>query len=189
MTQQQRESVADETGVNGETLGILARRRIEAEIIKPIYEILKRDFGIERAQAVIAEAVRGAAIDAGRQFAAREPNGTSIASFVALQVLWEKDDALEVETLRADDEAYDYNVHRCAYAEMYHAMGLGEIGHLLSCARDAEFISGYDPRVELTRTSTIMQGGKRCDFRYRMHDAKPAEAAQSASSAEERSDD
>ena len=120
-------------------------------------------------------------VDAGRQFAAREPNGTSIASFVALQVLWEKDDALDVQTLRADDEAYDYDVKRCAYAEMYHAMGLGEIGHLLSCARDSEFISGYDPRVELTRTSTIMQGGKRCDFRYRMRDAKPDEQAEGQS--------
>ncbi|MCC8395384.1 L-2-amino-thiazoline-4-carboxylic acid hydrolase [Paraburkholderia sp. MMS20-SJTR3] len=168
---------------NGETLGILARRRIEAEIIKPIYEILKRDFGIERAQAVIAEAVRGAAVDAGREFAAREPNGPSIASFVALQVLWEKDDALEVQTLRADDEAYDYDVKRCSYAQMYHAMGLGEIGHLLSCARDSEFIAGYDPRVELTRTSTIMQGGKRCDFRYRVRDAQAGDRS------EQRADD
>ncbi|WP_186152612.1 L-2-amino-thiazoline-4-carboxylic acid hydrolase [Burkholderia gladioli] len=155
-------------------LGILARRRIEAEIIKPIYEIMKREFGIERAQAVIAEAIRGAAVDAGQSFAAQEPGGTSIASFVALQVLWEKDDALDVEVRREDAGHYDYEVHRCAYAEMYHAMGLGEIGHLLSCARDEYFIRGYDPRVALTRTSTIMQGGKRCDFRYRMRDGNPA---------------
>lgn len=175
MTQQDDQHPEQNEGVNGVTLGILERRRIEAEIIKPIYEILKCDFGADRAQAVIAEAVRGAAVDAGREFAAREPNGTSIASFVALQVLWEKDDALDVETLRADADAYDYNVHRCSYAEMYHAMGLGEIGHLLSCARDSEFIAGYDPRVELTRTSTIMQGGKRCDFRYRMRDAQTVE--------------
>ncbi|POR50645.1 L-2-amino-thiazoline-4-carboxylic acid hydrolase-like protein [Paraburkholderia eburnea] len=175
MTQQDDQHPEQNEGVNGVTLGILERRRIEAEIIKPIYEILKRDFGADRAQAVIAEAVRGAAVDAGREFAAREPNGTSIASFVALQVLWEKDDALDVETLRADADAYDYNVHRCSYSEMYHAMGLGEIGHLLSCARDSEFIAGYDPRIELTRTSTIMQGGKRCDFRYRMRDAQTVE--------------
>jgi hypothetical protein len=170
---------AGDEGVHGETLGILARRRIEAEIIKPIYEILKRDFGTERAQAVIAEAVRGAAVDAGRQFAAREPNGTSIASFVALQVLWEKDDALEIEVLRSDAGAYDYDVKRCAYAEMYHAMGLGEIGHLLSCARDSVFIAGYDPRVELTRTTTIMQGGTRCDFRYRMREAAASSGEES----------
>ncbi|MEX3845405.1 L-2-amino-thiazoline-4-carboxylic acid hydrolase [Paraburkholderia sp. BR10882] len=147
-------------------LGILARRRIEAEIIKPIYEILKRDLGIERAQAVIGEAVRGAAVDAGRQFAAREPNGASVESFVALQALWEKDDALFVDVLRSDLERYDYDVKRCRYAEMYHAMGLGEIGHLLSCARDSHFIDGYLPRLHLTRTTTIMQGGSHCDFRY-----------------------
>ncbi|MBN3726470.1 L-2-amino-thiazoline-4-carboxylic acid hydrolase [Burkholderia sp. Ac-20379] len=153
-------------------LGILARRRIEAEIIKPIYEIMKREFGTERAQAVIAEAVRGAAVDAGKSFAAQEPDGASIASFVALQVLWEKDDALDVSVRREDADHYDYDVHRCAYAEMYHAMGLGEIGHLLSCARDEYFIRGYDPRVALTRTTTIMQGAKRCDFRYAVRDAK-----------------
>ncbi|KDB09157.1 L-2-amino-thiazoline-4-carboxylic acid hydrolase [Burkholderia sp. lig30] len=157
-------------------LGILARRRIEAEIIKPIYEIMKREFGIERAQAVIAEAVRGAAVDAGRTFAAQEPDGTSVASFIALQVLWEKDDALDVEVRRADDTHYDYDVHRCSYAEMYHAMGLGEIGHLLSCARDSDFIQGYDPRIALTRTSTLMQGGTRCDFRYRLAGAPQPDA-------------
>jgi hypothetical protein len=151
-------------------LGILAQRRIEAEIIKPIYEILKRDFGAERAQAVIGEAVRGAAVETGRQFAARESGGTSVASFVALQVLWEKDEALEVEVLQVDTEHYDYDVKRCSYAEMYHAMGLGEIGHLLSCARDSHFVAGYDPRIHLTRTTTIMQGGGRCDFRYRLAD-------------------
>ncbi|MBO2982524.1 L-2-amino-thiazoline-4-carboxylic acid hydrolase [Burkholderia pseudomallei] len=151
-----------------EPLGILARRRIEAEIIKPIYEIMKREFGLERAQAVIAEAVRGAALDAGRAFAAKEPGGTSIASFVALQVLWEKDDALDVDVHRADDAHYDYDVRRCAYAQMYREMGLAEIGHLLSCARDSVFIEGYDARIALTRTRTLMQGGTHCDFRYRL---------------------
>lgn len=153
-------------GEQGDRLGILAQRRIEAEIIKPIYEILKRDFGVERAQAVIGEAVRGSAVQTGREFAAREPDGVSVASFVALQVLWEKDDALDVEVRRVDEGHYDYDVKRCAYAEMYHAMGLGEIGHLLSCARDSHFISGYHPHMHLARTTTIMQGGSRCDFRY-----------------------
>nr|WP_082874929.1 L-2-amino-thiazoline-4-carboxylic acid hydrolase [Burkholderia sp. MSMB1589WGS] len=151
-----------------EPLGILARRRIEAEIIKPIYEIMKREFGVERAQAVIAEAVRGAALDAGRAFAAKELGGTSIASFAALHALWEKDDALDVDVRHADDTHYDYDVRRCAYAQMYREMGLAEIGHLLSCARDSVFIEGYDPRIELTRTRTLMQGGTHCDFRYRM---------------------
>ncbi|MDJ1656203.1 L-2-amino-thiazoline-4-carboxylic acid hydrolase-like protein [Raoultella ornithinolytica] len=149
-------------------LGILARRKIEAEIIKPIYDILVREIGKARAQAVIGEAIENAAIEAGKAFAAKEPNGADIQSFVALQYLWEKDNALEVTVLDADDRQYNYNVNRCRYAEMYHEMGLGEIGHLLSCARDDKFIVGYAPEVELTRTTTIMQGAPCCDFRYRV---------------------
>ncbi|WP_413738175.1 L-2-amino-thiazoline-4-carboxylic acid hydrolase [Sodalis sp. RH21] len=155
-------------------LGILARRRIEAEIIKPIYDILVRDIGKARAQAAIGEAIENAAIEAGKEFARRERNGADIQSFAALQYLWEKDDALEVKVIASTDRRFDYDVHRCRYAEMYHAMGLGEIGHLLSCARDSKFIVGYAPEVALTRTQTIMSGAPCCDFRYAVTD-HPAE--------------
>jgi len=147
-------------------LGILTRRRIEAEIIKPIYEILVRDLGKACAQGIIGEAVENAAIAAGKDFADREPDGADIQSFAALQYLWEKDDALEVKILSSDERHFDYDVHRCRYAEMYHEMGLGEIGHLLSCARDSKFIVGYAPEVNLSRTQTIMSGASHCDFRY-----------------------
>jgi hypothetical protein len=157
--------------VNKPEIGILARRRIEAEIIKPIYEIMVREFGVEKAGSIIGEAVSSAAIREGREFAAREPGGADIESFVRLQHLWEKDNALEVDVLAADPTRFDYDVKRCGYAEMYHEMGLGAIGHLLSCNRDAEFIVGYDDRVELTRTTTIMKGGRCCDFRYRVKKA------------------
>ena len=146
-------------------LGILARRRIEAEIIKPIYEILKRVQGKDFAAAVIGEAVGNAAIQAGKHFASLEERA-DLKSFVELQVLWEKDDALKVEIIASDAEHYDYDVKRCRYAEMYTEMGLGEIGHLLSCNRDELFIVGYNPDIELTRTQTIMGGDHRCDFRY-----------------------
>ena len=65
-------------------LGILARRKIEAEIIKPIYQIPVREIGKVRAQAVIGEAIENAAIAAGKQFAAQEPNGADLRSFAAL---------------------------------------------------------------------------------------------------------
>ena len=147
-------------------LGILARRRIEAGVIKPIYETMCRHLGKEKAQQIIGEAIAATATQVGREFAAREPGGADIRTFVALQRLWTQDDALQVEVLRADDAGFSYDVHRCRYAEMYREMGLGEIGHLLSCNRDDAFIQGYDPRVKLTRTTTLMQGAKRCDFRY-----------------------
>jgi hypothetical protein len=149
-------------------IGILTKRRVQAEVIKPIYEVMKRELGAQRAQEIIAEAITADAIRDGKRLAAREPSGADIQSFARLQYLWEKDDALEVEVLAADETRFDYNVKRCRYAEMYHAMGLGEIGHLLSCSRDANFIVGYDDRVELKRDSTIMGGATCCEFRYRV---------------------
>jgi hypothetical protein len=46
-------------------------------------------------------------------------------------------------------------------------MGLGEIGDIVSCNRDGAFCKGYDPRIALTRTQTIVSSASHCDFRYR----------------------
>ena len=108
------------------------------------------------------------AMKTGQECAKKWPNKANVRSFVNLQYLWEKDNALDVKVLDDDGQRYNYDVTRCRYAEMYHEMGLGEIGHLLSCARDDKFIVGYAPEVELTRTTTVMSGAPRCDFRYRV---------------------
>ncbi len=147
------------------TLSILERRRIEAEIIKPIYEALKTEFGIEKAQQIVGDAIRAKAVEFGASLATL---GTpSIRHFAELLPMWKQDGALETETLVESDDKFGFNVTRCRYAEMYREMGLQDIGHLLSCNRDASFCDGYDPRLKLARTQTIMQGATHCDFRYR----------------------
>ncbi len=147
-------------------IGILQRRRIEAAIIAPIYEGMVREIGEERARAILDEAVSKAAVAAGKSFADRTEGGTDLLTFQALQSLWTKDDALEIEVVRADATHFDYNVVRCRYAETYREMGLGGIGHLLSCNRDGVFCQGYNPDIKLKRTQTLMQGADHCDFRY-----------------------
>ncbi|MBZ9938330.1 L-2-amino-thiazoline-4-carboxylic acid hydrolase [Mesorhizobium sp. BR1-1-16] len=161
-----------EAAVNG--LGILARRRIEAEIIKPIYEEMVARFGKEAARAALKAAITNAAIESGRRLAAAEPGPTDLATFAALQPKWRQDDALRFEVIAESADRFDYDVTRCRYAEMYQAMGLGEIGDILSCQRDGTFCQGYDSRITMTRTTTIMSGAKRCDFRYRIDTDKPA---------------
>ncbi|MEB2486025.1 L-2-amino-thiazoline-4-carboxylic acid hydrolase [Burkholderia multivorans] len=148
-------------------IGILARRRIEAGVIAPIYEEMCARLGEEVAQSIIDAAIRKAAIAAGKSFAAKTPGGTSLRSFQQLQTLWTQDDALVISVEKATDEAFDYTVHRCRYAEMYREMGLGKIGHLLSCNRDYSFPQGYDSNIELERTQTLMEGASCCDFKYR----------------------
>ncbi len=152
-------------------LPIIERRRIEAELLKEVYETIAERYGKEEAKQLISESVRRSSIALAAQFAAQAEDGTSLQSFIDIQSNWTAENALEIEPVYRDDNRFDFNVTRCRYAEMYKAMGLGEIGGLLSCNRDGSFCEGYDPKLKMTRTQTIMEGASHCDFRYR-YDAK-----------------
>ena len=155
-------------------LPILEQRRIEANIIKPIYEEMKAEIGAEKARKIIAAAITRNAIEQGSAYARTEGGNTSLESFHALLPQWKANGALEVDMLEESETSVNYNVTRCQYAEMYKEMGLADIGHLLSCGRDGTFCKGYDPRISLIRTQTIMQGAPHCDFRYSLKDADDA---------------
>ena len=148
-------------------LPIIELRRIEAGIIKPIYEEMVAELGEDTARRILRAAIRRNAIAQGRTLAAESEEPAGIAGFAKLLERWKANDALRMEVLEQSDERFDFNVTRCRYAEMYRGMGLGGIGSLLSCNRDGAFCEGYDPRLELTRTRTIMGGAPHCDFRYR----------------------
>jgi hypothetical protein len=145
---------------------MLEKRRIEAAILKHVYDTLKQSHGEMVARRTVADAVRSSSIEQAQEFAALVDGKTSLQTFVDRQELWARNGTLEREVIEQSDTRYRYNVTRCRYAEMYRDMGLGEIGHLLSCQRDGTFCEGYDKRLTLKRTQTIMQGASHCDFDY-----------------------
>jgi hypothetical protein len=151
---------------------VLLKRRLQAQVIGPIHAEMVEAFGKEKADAVLDAAVRKAAIAEGQAFAERAPEGkTSMSDFIKLYELWTHDGALEIEVLEASERTFDFNVTRCRYADAYKEMGLGHIGHLMSCNRDGTFCEGYDPNIQLERKQTIMAGAKTCTFRYRYKSA------------------
>ena len=149
---------------------MLERRRIEAQILGHVYETLKESHGAEVAQQTVADAVKSSSIEQAKAMAAAVGGNTSMQTFVDRQGQWTTGGALEIEVHEQSDEVYHFDVKRCRYSEIYREMGLGEIGHLLSCQRDGTFCEGYDTRLKLTRTQTIMQGATHCDFRYRLEE-------------------
>jgi len=148
---------------------VLLKRKLQAEVIGPIYAEMVAQLGEEKAAAILDAAIRKAAIAEGKAFAAREPEAKpTLAGFVKLFDLWTQNGSLEIDVLEVSDTRFDFNVTRCSYAETYKAMGLGKIGHLLSCNRDGSFCEGYDPRLKLEREQTIMEGAPCCTFRYEL---------------------
>jgi hypothetical protein len=149
-------------------LPVLVKRALQAQVIGPIHAEMVAQIGREKADAILDAAIKKAAVAEGRSFAAKAPGGkTTLAHFQKLYELWTRGGALEIELLKATETEFDFDVTRCRYAETYREMGLGHIGHLMSCNRDGTFCQGYDRNITMERKHTIMDGSPRCTFRYR----------------------
>jgi L-2-amino-thiazoline-4-carboxylic acid hydrolase len=148
-------------------IGVLKRREIEARILMPVLQALGDEFGRER----VFDIARRIIIDVARQQGqelARRMGGDSLTHFAAALEDWKKGDAYRMEVLEQSDEKFSFNVTRCRYAEMYRALGIPEIGALLSGNRDFSLVEGFNPAVTLTRTRTVMEGASHCDFRFEL---------------------
>jgi hypothetical protein len=148
-------------------IGVLKRREIEARILAPLVDALAAELGRERVLDITKRVIVQIARNQGKALA-EQTGGTDLVHFRQNQANWVKGDALTIEVLHASDTAYDFNVTRCRYAEMYRALGIPELGAVLSCGRDFALGEGFNPALELTRTQTIMAGAPCCDFRYKL---------------------
>lgn len=147
-------------------LPLLQRREVEARVVAPLVEAMGERFGREAVYEVVAETVKRLAREHGAALA-RELQGNELADLARVLAVWRQDGALEIDMVREDDEHFDFNVTRCRFAEMYHELGIPELGPILSCNRDFCFAEGFNPDLALERTQTIMQGASHCDFRFR----------------------
>jgi hypothetical protein len=146
---------------------ILTRRRIEAEFARGVYDEMKAELGEAEARRILTAAIVKLAREGAAGFAAQAPGGQpSLDHFREIQRLWAANGALRTEVVKSTPTEFHFNVVRCRYAEMYREMGLADLGAVLSCNRDGAFCEGYDPRLQMTRTQTIMGGASHCDFRY-----------------------
>lgn len=146
-------------------IGVLTRREIEARLVAPLLKAFAAELGRERVVEILRQTIINLAQEQGEQLAQGQ-GGDSLAHFADSLKYWVKDDALQIEVLTQTEEHFDFNVTRCRYAEMYQALGIPELGDVLSCNRDFALIQGFNPAVTLTRTQTIMEGAAHCDFRY-----------------------
>ena len=150
-------------------VGVLTRREIEARIVAPLVEALGQRFPRHDVIEVVRDTVIALARRQGGELAAAMGDDGLVAFERSLEA-WTRDDALQLRVLRRGEDHLDFDVTRCRYAELYRALGIPELGAVLSCNRDAALIEGFNPGVRFTRTQTLMQGAPCCDFRYARDD-------------------
>jgi predicted ArsR family transcriptional regulator len=147
-------------------IGVLTRREVEARIIAPVVDALSTEFGRERVIEIVKSAIIKLAQMQGSALA-DQMGGNSLNEFAESLQFWTQDNALEISVIEQSSDVFSFDVTRCRYAELYRALGIPELGAVLSCNRDSALIEGFNDHVELTRTQTIMSGASYCDFRYR----------------------
>ena len=145
-------------------IGILMRRETEVRILIPFLQDLYKEFSKEKILNVLEKTIKEIAKTQGEEFS--KEYGNNVDAFLDTLKFWTKDDALEIDVLEKSDSKLSFNVTRCKYAEMYSALGISDLGAVLSCNRDAALIEGFNPKASLDRKETIMSGDKCCTFRY-----------------------
>lgn len=148
-------------------LTLIEQREIEARIVGPLIRAFAADLGTERTLAIVRAVISQLARDSGADLA-RALGECTLEAFSRSLDRWRQNGALEIDVLEQSPARLDFNVTRCRYAEMYRAMGLGDLGASLSCQRDYSLAQGFNPGIQLTRTQTIMEGAPHCDFRFRL---------------------
>jgi hypothetical protein len=146
-------------------IGVLQRREIEARILAPVLDALGQAFGKDAVLEITRRAIADIARRQGRELAEQLGHNDLVAYSESLEP-WTRNGALELRVLNQTQTRLDFDVTRCQYAELYHKLGLAELGSILSCNRDASFIEGFNAAIQLDRTQTIMQGASHCDFQF-----------------------
>lgn len=145
-------------------LPILLRREIEARMAGPLIQAFMARFGEEEALEVVSQVIESLAAEFGAALA-QKMGGNSIDDLRRGQEVFSAGGANQREVLEVTDTVYNYNIVRCKYADMYRALGLADLGFVLSCKRDGAMFKGFNPRFKFERTQTIMEGADYCDFR------------------------
>jgi hypothetical protein len=149
----------------GQDLSRVEKRAIEALAVAPVVEAIARRIGWDDAMAILKEVNQQEAFSRGEALA-EEIGRNGIEELVQEVAGWGRGGAWEMEVLEQTPKTYFFNVSRCPYYERYRDLGLQKLGVAFSCCRDEPFAKGLNTQLSLKRTSTLMEGGTHCDFRY-----------------------
>ena len=148
-------------------LPLLDKTRIQAQVLVPVLQALRAELGKERADALVRQALR----DWSKQLFAAvgdSVEGSPRRKWAAMQTALTEVTEREVtyEMRRHDQEALEFDVTQCRFAEFFRTLGEPELGALLVCATDFDIVAGGGNEVSLRREQTLMQGAPSCTFRY-----------------------
>lgn len=73
---------------------------------------------------------------------------------------------LTFQVIEDTPQAFEAKVTECLWAKTYREANAGDLGYILSCYGDFASAEGFNPKMRMIRTKTLMQGDDCCNHRY-----------------------
>ena len=149
-------------------LSLLDKTRIQAQVLVPVLKALRSELGKEKADSIVKRALG----DWSKQLFAAvgdSVDGSRRRKWAAMHTALAEsaDHDVAVALRRHDQEALEFDVTRCQFAEFFRTLGEPELGALLICETDFDIAAAGGTEVSFSRDQTIMRGAPSCTFRYR----------------------
>ena len=74
--------------------------------------------------------------------------------------------ALTFYVVEDTPRAFEVKVTECLWAKTYRDVYAADLGYVLSCYGDFASAQGFNPKMRMIRTKTLMQGDDCCNHRY-----------------------
>ncbi|MGB8604738.1 L-2-amino-thiazoline-4-carboxylic acid hydrolase [Bradyrhizobium sp.] len=146
---------------------VIQQAKIQAQVLVPLVKALQAELGEVRANDLVREALGDIYRRYGEEIW-RTKNEKNLGKIMASGLAtFAREDALDYRVIEQSQDAFEFDVTGCRYAEFYKELGEPELGFLLVCSADFPMAEGFGPDIKFMRTQTIMQGASHCDFRYK----------------------
>lgn len=132
-----------------------------------MYRALAKEFGEERFMEVLRRLASEDGLRAGQEDGRRAPCN-DFAAYVAEMKgrSYFSNHVLTFEIVEETPTTFEIEVTECLWAKPFREIGAADIGHALICHPDYALCQGFNPRITMQRTRTLMQGDDCCDHRW-----------------------
>ncbi len=131
------------------------------------WNALAKELGEEKFYKALKKIVDEAGAEGGKELAVKSTDN-DFASFVTA-IKKPKHFIHHVTTLEVVEDvpdAFEVRITECLWAQTFRKMGLEKLGYQLFCDQDYAECKGFNPKISLVRTKTLMQGDDCCNHRY-----------------------
>ena len=132
-----------------------------------MYRALAQEFGEER----FMEVLRRLASEDGLRVGQKDGRRASCNDFAAYVAemkdrYYFSDHVLTFEIVEETPTTFETKVTECLWAKTFREIGAADIGHALICHPDYADCQGFNPRITMQRSKTLMQGDDHCNHRW-----------------------